>query len=113
MVKLQIEEEEPSVTIRLVIPSIMRSKKEKTQLEEDLREIGCHGFMKLPWNLRDKGMVRELMGEQSSEFSLTVRAKLDDWSPETWRAVYHFPKGGKGNVSRSDKLYTDISHILV
>jgi len=83
VVKLEIEEEEPSGTIRSVIPGIPRSKKEKTQLEEDLREIKCHGFMKLPWNLRDVGMVRELMGEQLSKFSLTVRAKPEDWSPET------------------------------
>jgi len=46
-----------------VIPSLPRSKKEKAQLEDNLREIGCHGFIKLPWNLRDESIVWELTGK--------------------------------------------------
>jgi len=41
MVKIESEEEEPSVTIRSVDPRIPKDKKEKVLLEEDLKEIGC------------------------------------------------------------------------
>jgi len=107
MVKVEIEEDKPSVTIQSMDPRILKDKKEKELLEEDLREIGCLGFIKRPWKLRDKSEVRKLIEGQPSEFSLTARAKPDDWSPGMWRTVYAFPKGGKGFASRSDKLCHD------
>jgi len=82
MVKVEVEEDEPAVTIRSVEPRIPQDKKERVLLEEDLKRIGCLGFIKRPWKLRDENIVWELIDGQPSEFSLTPRAKPDDWSPE-------------------------------
>ena len=37
--------------------AILRMPSDNVDLEEDLRQISCIGFMKKPWNLKDENMV--------------------------------------------------------
>jgi len=104
MVKTESEEESHPVILRSVVPGLPRSKKERAQLEEDLHQIGCQGFLQLPCNLQDKGMVQELMTDQSSEWERTVKAQPYEWTSELWGTVYNFSKKGEGMASRTYKF---------
>ena len=42
----------------LVVPKIPTARQE---LEEDLERIGCAGLLNKPWNIKDEGLVRELV----------------------------------------------------
>ena len=42
----------------LVVPKTPTARRE---LEEDLDRIGCASLLNKPWNIKDKGLVRELI----------------------------------------------------
>ena len=65
--------------------------------------MGCEGFLGRPWNLKNEEMVAELMEDQSNAWKGTVRALLEDWTPEMSRRVYRFDHGEEGFASRTDK----------
>ena len=53
----------------LVIPKTLTARRE---LEEDLTRIGCAGLLNKPWNIKDEGMVRELVEGAPNQFDHTV-----------------------------------------
>ena len=79
-----------------------KSVKERELLEEDLRRIGCHGFLGKPWGLRMEEMVAELIGEKDNRWDGTVRQALEKWTAKEWRKVYNFERGGEGMASWTD-----------
>ena len=65
------------ILIQAVIPAIPRVPKDWIELEEDLKRIGCHGLLKKPWNLKDKGMVQELIVGVPNQYDNTVKTNLN------------------------------------
>ena len=74
MGKTEAAEDPQQLNLRSVSPGIPKDPKERTHLEEDLVQIGCLGLLQQPWNLKDEDMVRELLEDQSSKWTRTVRA---------------------------------------
>ena len=103
MVKVEAGEDLPSVTLRSVIPGLPKDPKEKALLKEDLTQLGCEGFLKKPWSLKDEEMVGELLTAQTTEWQKTVCALSTTWTAKMWAAVYGFPEGGEGMAGRTDK----------
>ena len=81
-----------------------KSVKDRELLEEDLRRIGCHGFLGKPWGLRMEEMVAELIGEKDNRWDGTVRQAPKKWTAKEWRKVYNFGRGGEGMASRTDRF---------
>ena len=75
----------------------------RRELEEDLERIGCAGLLNKPWNIKDEGLVRELVNGAPNQFDHTVRGKLEKWTAMVWREVYGFKPEGYGWASRIDK----------
>ena len=67
---LRAEKDVPQVPIAtwVVIPTIPRAPKDWADFKEDLKQIGCHKLMKQSWNLKDEGMVQELITEVSNHY---------------------------------------------
>ena len=81
-----------------------KSVKDRELLEEDLRRIGCHGFLGKPWGLRMEDMVAELIGEKDNRWDGTVCQVPEKWTAKEWRKVYNFGRGGEGMASRTDRF---------
>ena len=62
-----------AIALKAVVPGTPKSVKDSELLEEDLRRIGCHGFLGKPWGLRMEEMVAELIGEKDNRWDGTVR----------------------------------------
>ena len=88
-----------AMSFKVVVPSIPKSMRDQDLLEEDLRRIGCHGFMGKPWGLRMEDMVVELLGDKDNRWDETVCQAL-----EKWRKVYGFAREGEGMASRTDRF---------
>ena len=56
-----------------------------------------------PWNIKDEGLVRELVEGAPNQFDYTVRGKSEKWTALVWREAYGFKLEGYGWVSRTDK----------
>ena len=56
----------------LVVPKTPTARRE---LEEDLERIGCAGLLNKLWNIKDEGMVRELLEGAPNQFDHIVRCK--------------------------------------
>ena len=56
-----------AMVLKAVVPGIPKSARDRELLKEDLRWIGCHGFMGKPWGLRMEDLVVELLGEKDCE----------------------------------------------
>ena len=78
--------------------------KDRELLEEDLRRIGCHGFLGKPWGLRMEDLVVELLGGKDNRWDGTVRQAPEKWTVKEWRKVYCFRRGGEGMASRTDRF---------
>ena len=83
-----------------VVPKILTARRE---LEEDLDRIGCTGLLNKLWNIKDEGMMRELIQGAPNHFDLTVRGKPEKWTTVAWREAYGFKPDGYGWVSRTKK----------
>ena len=75
----------------------------RRELEEDLERIGCAGLLNKPWNIKDEGLVRELVEGARNQFDHTVRGKPEKWTALVWREAYGFKPEGYGWASRTDK----------
>ena len=73
--------------VNLIVPT---NAQDKLELEEDLRQMGCEGFMARPWSLKDEEMVVELLDDQTNEWKGTVQALLKEWNAVMWCKVYAF-----------------------
>ena len=62
-----------AMALKAVVPSVPNCVKDRELLEEDLRRIGCHGFLDRPWELRMEDMVVELLGDKDNRWHGTVR----------------------------------------
>jgi hypothetical protein len=100
----------PSVTARMVCPTIPSDPATRQQLEEDLTHIGCIGLIRRPWNVKSDEMIQELVGGVPNQYELTVRGRPVSWTEEVWAEVYGFGKSGVGLASRSDKQSTGKFH---
>ena len=93
-----------TIMLHAVVLAIPRTPKERVDLEEDLRQIDCFLLMKKPWNLKNKGMVRELIIGVPNQFNLTIREKLENWTTTRWRETYDFKEEGDLMAFRMDKF---------
>ena len=91
-----------AMALKTVVPGIPKSVKDWELLKEDLRRIGCHGFLDRPWGLQMEDMVVELLGNKDNRWHRTVRQALEKWTAKEWRKVYGFGRGGEGMASRTD-----------
>ena len=55
-----------AMALKAVVPGLPKSVKDRELLEEDLRRIGCHGFLDRPWGLRMEDMVVELLSDKDN-----------------------------------------------
>ena len=93
-----------AMALKAVVPGMPKSVKDRELLEEDLRRIGCHGFLRKPWGLWMEEMVAELIGEKDNRWDGTVRQAPEKWTAKEWRKVYNFGRGGEGMASRTDRF---------
>ena len=92
-----------AVTLRKVCARVPKDRAELEELEEDLRRMGCVGFLQHPWRIRHERVVKELVsGEVPAEFINTIRARPEEWTPDLWGRVYGFEQGGEGLATRKE-----------
>ena len=92
------------MALKAVVPGMPKSVKDRELLEEDLRRIGCHGFIGKPWGLRMEDLVAELLGDKDNRWDRTVRQAPERWTAKKWRKVYGFEREGEGMASRTDRF---------
>ena len=78
------------VSLKAMVPVIPKTPIARRELEEDLTRIGCVGLLNKPWNIKDEGLVRELVEGVSNQFDHTVRCKPGKWTALVWREIYGF-----------------------
>ena len=93
-----------AMALKAVVPGMPKSVKDRELLEEDLRQIGCHGFIGKPWGLRMEDLVAELLGHKDNRWDGTVRQASEKWTAKEWRKVYSFGRGGEGMASRTNRF---------
>ena len=62
-----------AMALKVVVPGIPKTVKDRELLEEDLWQIGCHGFLGKPWGLRMEDLVAELLGGKDNRWDGIVR----------------------------------------
>ena len=93
-----------AMALKAVVPGVPKSVSDRELLEENLRRIGCHGFMGRPWGLQMEDMVVELLGDKDNRWHGTVCQAPEKWTAKEWRKVYGFARGGEGMASRTDRF---------
>ena len=90
------------ISLKALVPVIPKTPTARRKLEEDLTRIECAGLLKKLWNIKDEGMVRELVEGAPNQFDHTVRCRLEKWTAFVWRETYGFKLEGYGWASRTD-----------
>ena len=93
-----------AMALKAVVLGVPKSVRDRELLEEDLRRIGCHGFMDRPWGLQMEDTVVELLGDKDNRSHGTVRQAPEKWTAKEWRKVYGFGRGGEGMASQIDRF---------
>ena len=93
-----------AMALKAVVSGVPKSVRDRELLEEDLRRIGCHGFMGRPWGLRMEDMVVELLGDKDNRWHGTMCQAPEKWTAKEWRKVYGFGRGGEGMASWIDRF---------
>ena len=93
-----------AMALKAVVLGVPKSVRDQELLEEDLRRIGCHGFMGKPWGLQIEDLVVELLGDKDNRWDRTVRQASEKWTAKGWRKVYGFGRGGEGMASQTDRF---------
>ena len=93
-----------AMALKVVVPGIPKSAKDRELLEEDLRQIGCHGLMGNPWGLHMEDLMVELLRDKDNRWYGTVRQAPKEWTAKEWRKVYGFVREGEGMASRTDRF---------
>ena len=91
------------ISFKALAPVVPKTLTARWELEEDLERIGCAGLLNKPWNVKDEGLVRELVEGAPNQFDYTVRCKPEKWTAVVWREAYGFKPEGYGWASRTDK----------
>ena len=91
------------ISLKALVPVIPKTPTARQELEKDLTRIGCAGLLNKLWNIKDKGMVRELVEGAPNQFDHTIRCKLEKWTALVWRETYGFKPKGYEWASRTDK----------
>ena len=65
------------VSFKAMVPVIPKTPTAKRELKEDLTRIGCIGLLNKLWNIKDEGLVRELVEGAPNQFDHTVRCKSE------------------------------------
>ena len=69
-----------AMVLKAVVPGMPKSVKDRELLEEDLRRIGCYGFIGKPWGLRMEDLVAELLEDKDNRWDGTVHQALERWT---------------------------------
>ena len=93
-----------AMVLKAVVLGMPKSVKDRELLEEDLRRIGCHGFIEKPRGLRIGDLVAELLGDKDNRWDGTMRQTPERWTAKEWRKVYGFGREGEGMASRTDRF---------
>lgn len=88
---------------QMIYPVIPKDPVHHRELEEDLSEIGCLGFIDHPWTIKSDEMVNELIEGPPNQFQLTARGRPGSWSDDMWAEVYNCKKFGSGFATRGEK----------
>ena len=86
----------PHIPVKPILPAIPSDGKERRELEEDLRAMGCVGLLDRPWNVSSEDTLREFLFLRGNQWDKTQRRDPDNWTPDTWCEVYGFKTGIKG-----------------
>ena len=92
------------IKLKNVQPAIPDSEEARKELIIDLEGMGCSGLIRLPWCLRDKAMVAELITGQPNQFIGTIRADPLQQMADAWRKVYGFSMEGCRMCGRKAKF---------
>ena len=49
------------ISFKALVPVVLKTPTARRELEEDLDRIGCVDLLNKLWNIKDRGMVRELI----------------------------------------------------
>ena len=93
-----------AMALKAIVLGMPKSVKDRELQEEDLQQIGCHGFIGKPWGLQMEDMVAELLGDKDNRWDGTVRQAPEKWTVKEWRKVYSFGRGGEDMASRTDRF---------
>ena len=93
-----------AMVLKAMVSGMPKSVRDRELLEEDLRQIGCHGFIGKPWGLRMEDLVVELLGDKDNRWDGTVRQAPERWTAKEWRKVYGFGREGEDMASRTDRF---------
>ena len=96
------------MALRKVCAAVPRDRRERDELDQDLRRMGCIGLFQHPWRIRQEEVVRELVtGAVPVEFANTIRGRPTEWTVELWNRVYGFHQGEEDLVDRKADCTTD------
>ena len=91
------------MSLKALVPVVPKIPIARRELEEDLERIGCVDLLNKPWNLKDEGLVRELVEGAPNQFDHTVWGKPEKWTALVWREAYGFKPEGYRWASWTDK----------
>ena len=91
------------ISLKALVPVVPKTPTARRELEEDLEGIGCAGLLNKLWNIKDEGLVRELVERAPNQLDHIVRGKPEKWTALAWREAYGFKPEGYGWASRTDK----------
>ena len=60
------------ISLKALVPVVPKTPTVRWELEEDLERIGCAGLLNKSWNIKDEGLVRELVKGAPNQFDHTV-----------------------------------------
>ena len=93
------------ISLKALVPVVPKILTVRQKLEEDLERIGCAGLLNKPWNIKDEGLVRELVEGAPNQFDHPVWGKPEKWTALVGREAYGFKPEGYGWASRTDKYF--------
>ena len=91
------------ISFKALVPVLPKTPTARRELEEDLERIRCADLLNKLWNVKDEGLVRELVEGAPNQFDHTVQCKPEKWTALVWREAYGFKPEGYGWASQIDK----------
>lgn len=61
------------ITLRLVVPSVLRDDAEKQTMIDALTGMGCDRLLAHPWNLKNEEMERKFTRRCTNQWDKTLR----------------------------------------